>query len=219
MRPIWNLVVLVCLASGQLMGQSSNFDEWKIYGGYQLTHLDTHAAQDVFNLNHVLDPSFPALHFGNYQNLNGWNFGLEEDTFASWFGVIVDSAGGFATNRIDLGSSSGLTDTLRTRLRLYTLVAGPQFTLRRSPNFQPFARVLLGGGWGSFSSNILENHVPQFAEVKLRDSGFAFGGGIGSDFYFSKRFGMRVAVDYIRTPFFEEKQSNIRGSAGIVFRH
>jgi hypothetical protein len=218
MRVLLALIAMLYFCMAPLSAQNTQFDQWKIYGGYQYTHLDTHAVQDTLNLQHVIDPSFPLMNFGNYQNLNGWNFGAEEDTLAKWFGVVIDVGGGFATNRINLGSSGGVTSIARTRLRLYTFTAGPQFTIRRSDRIQPFARVLLGGGWGSFSANLLENNVPQFTEAKSSDSGFAFGGGFGSDFFFSKGAGMRVAVDYIRTPFFGEKQNNLRGSAGVVFR-
>ncbi len=212
---------LLFLTSAVCVGQSgakADFDEVKIYGGYQYVSLDTHAVQDALNLQHVIDPTFPLLNFGSRQNLNGWNFGAEEDTLAKWFGVVVDVGGGYGTSRVNLGSSAGVTSILRTKLRLYTFTAGPQFTLRRSSRVQPFVRVLAGGGWGSYSANVLQNNVAEFAEVKASDSGFAYGGGGGADFFFSRRIGLRVAADYIRTPFFNDTQNNLRGSAGLVVR-
>jgi len=196
----------------------STFEQVKAYGGYEFTHLDTHAVQDVFNLQHVIDPTFPQFNFGNYQNLHGWNFGVEEDTLAKWFGVVVDVSGSYGTNSIDLGTVSGVSSKMRTKLRTYTFTGGPQFTLRRSDKIQPFVRALFGGGWVSFSSNVFQNNVPEFADLKGKDAGFAYGGGGGADFFFKKKVGLRVAVDLIRTPFFDDTQNNIRGTAGLVFR-
>jgi hypothetical protein len=92
MRHICVLIVLVCLsiASDAQVTGSSGFHEVKVYGGYQFTQLDTHATQDEINLQHALDPTFPLLNFGNHQNLSGWNFGVEEDTYTKWFGIVAD---------------------------------------------------------------------------------------------------------------------------------
>ncbi|HEV2699778.1 MAG TPA: outer membrane beta-barrel protein, partial [Terriglobales bacterium] len=142
----------------------------------------------------------------------------QEDALAKWFGVVVDVGGGYGTNNIDLGTLGGINAKARTKLRIYSFTVGPQFTLRLSSRVQPFGRVLLGGAWARNSANILENNVPQFAEVKLKDEGFAYGGGVGADFFFSRRVGLRVAADYLRTPFFDDSQNNLRGTAAVVFR-
>jgi opacity protein-like surface antigen len=78
-------------------------------------------------------------------------------------------------------------------------MGGPQLTLRRSSRFQPFARALFGGARYSDSTNILANNVPLISDVKESDSGFALGGGGGTDVAFSSHLGLRVTVDYIRT--------------------
>ena len=212
------LFFLTCSLSVAQSNSNADFDEFKIYGGYQYVSLDTHAVQDALNLEHVVDPTFPLLNFGNHQSLNGWNFGAEEDTLAKWFGVVVDVGGAYGTNNVDLGTAGGISSKMRTKLRFYTFTVGPQFTLRRSSKVQPFVRALIGGAWTSFSANVLENNVPQFEEVKDSDSGFAYGGGVGADFFFSRKIGLRVAADYLRTPFFSDTQNNLRGSAGLVFR-
>lgn len=220
MRSVCVFVALLCLTCALSAGQASppdSFDQWKVYGGYQYTQLDTHAVQDALNLQHAIDPTFPLVSFGNHQNLNGWNFGLQED-ITKWFGVVVDVGGGFGTNNINAGTVGAVTTDVRTKLRLYTFTGGPQFTLRHSSKFQPFARILIGGAWASSSINVLANNVPQFAEVKTKDDGFAYGGGGGADFFFSKKAGLRVAVDLIRTPFAQDTQNNIRATAGLVCR-
>jgi len=97
-------------------------------------------------------------------------------------------------------------------------MAGPQLTLRRSSRVQPFGRALLGGAWYSDSTNILANNVPLISEIKESDSGFALGGGGGTDVSFSSHLGMRVTVDYIRTFFFNNSQGNIRSTVGLIYR-
>jgi hypothetical protein len=217
MRNICAFTALLCFTC-VLSAAQSNFDEVKIYGGYQYTRFDTHALQDAFNLQHALDPTFPLLNFGSHQSLHGWNFGGEEDTLAKWFGVVIDVSGTYGTNNVNLSSIAGISTKLRTKLRFYTFTCGPQFTLRSSSKVQPFVRALLGGAWESFSVNGLENNVPQFAEVKTKDSGFAYGGGGGVDFFFSRKIGLRIAADVIRTPFFDDTQNNMRGTAALLFR-
>jgi len=221
MKHIYALCVLVCLNCLQAAAQttsSSDFHELKVYGGYQYTHLDTHAVQDALNLQHILDPSFPQLNFGRYQSLHGWNFGIEEDAFAKWFGVVADVGSGFGTNSLNVGSGGGITTTVRTRMQFYTFTVGPQFTLKASSRIQPFARFLVGGAWTRNSVNTLENNVPQFSEIHLKDEGLAYGGGGGADFFFSRRVGLRVAGDLLRTGFFGDSQNKLRGSAGVIFR-
>lgn len=221
MRNISAFAAFLCLTCVFSVAQSKSvddFDQVKIYGGYQYTQLDTHAVQDQLNLQHALDPAFPLLNFGSHQNMHGWNFGGEEDTLAPWFGVVVDVSGSYGENNIDLGTVGSVTTNARTKLRFYTFTGGPQFTLRSSSKVQPFVRALLGGAWESFSANIVQNNVPLFTDVHQSDEGFAYGGGGGADLFFSHRVGLRIAVDMLRTPFFRDTQNNIRGTAGLLFR-
>lgn len=63
MRNICAIAALLCLACVLSAAQSSSnaeFDEVKFYGGYQYTRLDSHAVQDVLNLQHALDLRSPC---------------------------------------------------------------------------------------------------------------------------------------------------------------
>jgi hypothetical protein len=191
--------------------------QWELYGGYQYTRIDTHAIQDLFNLEHALDPSVPLVNFGAHQGLNGWNFGGQENT-NSWFGGVVDVSGSYGTKYFDTVSAGGISVSLRTRFHSYSFMAGPQFTLRRSPRIQPFGRALFGGAWYSDSSNIVANNVPLLSEIKEHAEGFGLGGGGGVDFSFSSHLGMRVTVDYMRTFFFNDSQGNTRATVGLVYK-
>lgn len=197
--------------------QQSNTPQWEIYGGYQYTRVGTGFVQDELDLLHTNDPAIPPLPFGRHQNMSGWNFGAQEN-LNNWFGGVADVSGSYKTNYIDLGAISNVKGTVRTRIRLYTMMAGPQFTLRTSSTVQPFARVLLGGAFPSASVNGLANNVPLFPEQSTTDSGFAVAGGGGTDFFFSNHVGLRVSVDYIRAYAFGQSLNNFRGNAGVVFR-
>src|SRR5436305_15119957 len=106
MRSICAFAAVLCLTCVLSVGQASpaaSFDQWKVYGGYQYTKLDTHAVQDALNLQHAIDPTVPLLNFGNHQDLSGWNFGVQED-ITKWFGVVVDVGSGYGTNKINVGT-------------------------------------------------------------------------------------------------------------------
>lgn len=208
---------LISIGAAAQSRSTSAFDEWKIYGGYQFTSADTHGVQDALNLEHAIDPAFPLLHFGNRQSMNGWDFGMQED-ITKWFGVVVDGGAGYSERRILLSSISGVNTSTRTRLRAYTVMAGPQITFSRTPRFEPFARLLIGGGFFRSQTDELENNVVVLPAVAANDSGFAYGPGVGSDILLSHHFGARIAGDYIRTQLFSETQNNFRVTVGLVYR-
>jgi opacity protein-like surface antigen len=188
----------------------------QVYGGFQYTRLDTSAVQDEINLA-ALEAGVPTINVGRHQNLYGWTFGGQEN-LNSWFGGVFDVSGTYYTKSVLLQQSAGIKATLRYRLHSYTLMAGPQFTLRSSSTFQPFVRGLVGGGFLNDSVNILVNNVPQFPESKADDTNWAFGGGAGTDINFSRTLGIRIAADYIRTQLFNDNQNNLRGTVSLVYR-
>lgn len=211
-----NCLLFIVLLVSTVSAAQITVPEGEVYGGYQYMRLDAGAVQDAVNL-FALQQEIAPLNFGRHQNLNGWSFGVQEN-LNSWFGVVVDVGGAYLTKKTVLAQSPGLSEVLRTRLRNYTFMGGPQFTLRHSSTFQPFVRALVGGAFSRNSLNILLNNVPQSSEVKVEDEGFAFGGGAGTDINFSRMLGLRVAVDYIGTKLFDDTQNNIRGTASLVFR-
>jgi hypothetical protein len=220
MKKVSNLAAAMCLMCTFAIGQanpSGLLDEWKIYGGYQYVAGDTHSVQEALNLEHALNPGFPLLHFGNRQNMNGWNFGVEE-SITKYFGFVVDAGGAYSERRISL-SNIGVDTSSRSRLRLYTLTGGPQVTLFRGSNFQPFARFLVGGAFFRSNTDILENNVPMTSPFIANDDGLTYGGGGGTDIFFSRHLGARVAADILRTHLFSETQNNIRATGGLVFRY
>jgi opacity protein-like surface antigen len=210
------LLVATTLLSG-LSAAAQNTPAGEVYGGYQFTRIDTHAVQDELNLEHTLVPSVPLINFGTYQNLNGWNFGGQENT-NSWFGGVVDVSVNYGTRNINATSVGGVSISTRTKLRSYSFTGGPQFTLRRSSRFQPFARALFGGAWYNDSTSIVANNVQLTSDLKESDKSLAIGGGAGTDMSLSRSLGIRIAVDYIRTFLFNDAQNDYRASVGLVYR-
>lgn len=220
MRVVLAIVAMLCLTcsfNAAQINQGGQLNEWKIYGGYQYTALDSHSVQDALNLEHLIDPNFPSLDFGNRQNLNGWNFGVQEDV-TKWFGVVVDVSGSYGQKRLLVSSVGGVDISTRTKMRVFSGMLGPQFTFYRGSRFQPFARALLGGASFRSRTDATANGVPIINAFVGNDDGFAWGGGAGSDFFFSRRLGFRVTADWIRTPFFHEAQNNIRSTVGLIVR-
>jgi len=207
-------VTMLLLAGGASLAQ--DFDRWSLYGAYQYSRVDSHTEQDALNREHALNPSFPALTFGQHLNFNGWDGGLQED-IAKRFGVVIDVSGSYGHNRIHVGSCTVTVSAgtavyracvARTNMSFYTFTGGPQFTLRRSDRVQPFVRWLVGGAWFNSSANLLSDNVPLLAEHTRSDQGFGIGGGLGSDFSFSRHVGVRVAADYIHSSIFNDGQNN-----------
>jgi hypothetical protein len=196
---------------------AARINEWKLYGGYQYTALDTHSVQDALNLQHLVNPGFPQLKVGNRQHLDGWDLGIQND-ITKWFGVVLDVAGTYKETRLLLSSSGGVNVSTRTKMAFYTFTGGPQFTFYRGTHVQPFARALIGGSFFRSRTDLVANNVSIMRPVSFDDQAFAGGGGLGSDFFFSRRFGLRFAADWFRTALLNETQNQFRGTGALVFR-
>ena len=99
-----------------------------------------------------------------------------------------------------------------TNTTTFTYLFGPQFTYRGNEHVTPFFHVLLGGAHQSSS----------FSGVSSSANAFSFAPGGGLDVHVSPHVAIRVAqVDYLLTKFKDDednRQNNVRVSAGIVFR-
>ena len=211
---------LALLLAAAVPVAAQNYKEWRVYGGYQYTRIDTHQLQSSLDLETSLfSPLFPKVNFGNTANLNGWNAGLEQDGWR-WFGVVVDASGSYETRSITIASSPSGNQVIRVRLREHTLTGGPQFIVARGANYQIFVHPLFGGAWYSDSTTqfVGNQQVFPFSPVGETARGFALAGGAGANIFFTKHLGVRVGGDYFRTWFFGDAQNNYRGTVGIVAR-
>jgi outer membrane immunogenic protein len=99
----------------------------------------------------------------------------------------------------------------------FTYLFGPQFTYRGNEHVNPFFQVLVGGSHLSTTVSL-----PGIPSVSNSSNAFAFAAGGGLDVKVSPHIAVRVAqIDYLLTKFqddLDNRQNNVRISAGIVFR-
>jgi opacity protein-like surface antigen len=127
-------------------------------------------------------------------NLNGWNAAFT-GYFNKYIGVTGDFSGIY-------GSPSGVN------VREYPYLFGP--TVRfPAGKVTPFGHLLFGATHANFS----------VGGVSESDNTFAWAMGGGLDVNVNRTFAVRLAqFDWLRTQFFNSTQSNVRYSAGIVFK-
>ena len=205
-----SLILLVTAAAAQ------DNPQWELFGGYQFTRLNTLSAQDQLNVATQL-LALPAISIGSHVNMSGWNTSLQENR-NRWLGGVLDFSGNYVTENVVLLKIPGATDSLRDRIRFYTFMAGPQFTLRKSGRLQPFTRVMFGGATVKVETTELINGTPVSAALSGSETGFAMGGGGGVDFHLLHHVALRVAGDYIRPYIGGESEGQLRVSAGLAFR-
>src|SRR5579864_7961940 len=187
--------------------------QWEVYGGFQYTRFNTGTAQNSLNFATQL-LGVPPLSLGAHLNLSGWNVSLQENK-NRWLGGVVDFSGNYVTKTFTILQVPGTTDTLRNRIRFYTFMAGPQFTMRRSGRLQPFARALFGGARLKVEDTGLENGAQATRTLSGGETGFAMGGGGGLDFHFARHVAVRLAGDYIRPYLAGESSGEFRFSGGV----
>jgi opacity protein-like surface antigen len=145
---------------------------------------------------------FHSSFAGTGLNFNGTSSAITVNP-SPWFGVTGDFG---VYHRSDSGLSSNNL----------TYLFGPQFTYRANQHATPFFHILFGGSHlsSSFSSGGTSSSGSSNA--------FAMGFGGGLDAKVSPHIAIRVAqVDYLLTKFQDDqdnRQNNVRVSAGIVFR-
>jgi opacity protein-like surface antigen len=132
-------------------------------------------------------------------NLQGWNASFSGN-ISNWFGIVGDVSGHYGSPTV-FGFGVPFLD-----VNTHSVLFGPGLSYR-SDKIAPFAHFLIGttrasaGAFGlSYSRNALSAAV---------------GGGI--DLRINNNFAVRVfQADYLMTRFYDERQNNLRLSAGIV---
>ena len=147
--------------------------------------------------------------FGGYSYLHvselgtGFNFNGASGSIAVNLNHSVGIVGDFGGYHN--GNSGVSTST-------FTYLFGPKFAYRGNERITPYFHVLLGGAHVSAS----------FSGVSGSDSAFALAFGGGADVKVASHVAIRVIqVDYLLTKFNDgdnDRQNNVRVSAGIVFR-
>lgn len=146
---------------------------------------------------------------------------------------------------VDFGAQTHSTDIFwangeRARANDYQLLFGPEFAIRRGPEFTPFVRGFAGAAWrhyavpsGNWICSAFSCYEDHFDLA--RESGFATGAGAGLDWHRWQRASLRlVQFDWVRTnlsrdsvnylpaqgqlPIVKGWQDNYRFSCGVTFR-
>ncbi|MBD0372942.1 MAG: outer membrane beta-barrel protein [Pyrinomonadaceae bacterium] len=145
--------------------------------------------------------------FGGYSyggsGTHGWNVSVAGNV-NSWFGLVADF-NGFRTRLREQDSDE--------KIRSYSYLFGPQFSLRRSRAVRPFVHALFGG---ARTRNTVTEAGQNFV---FTDTTFAMALGGGLDVRVNDAVAIRVIqANYLRTGFFGETQNKGRISAGLVIR-
>ncbi len=134
-------------------------------------------------------------------NLHGWNAAFAGNV-SGWFGIAGDVSGHYGSPDV-FGVNVPFLD-----VHAHSFLVGPAFSYR-SETVTPFAHFLIGTTRASAGVLGLT-----YAKNALSA---AVGGGV--DIRISDRVAVRaIQADYLMTRFYDERQNNLRLSAGIVFR-
>lgn len=143
--------------------------------------------------------------FGGYSYLRlnggtnisgGWHASIAGN-FNNYFGLVGEFSGHYK----DLGPG--------TSVKVHTFTFGPRLTHRSTEQIDAFTHVTFGGARTSASA----------LGISASDTAFALTLGGGIDVRVTERVAIRpVQLDYVMTRFGGATQSNLRYSAGIVFR-
>jgi hypothetical protein len=175
-----------------VIAQAQESPRTEIFGGYSYIRLDDN---DVVGLD---------------RDLNGFNVSSNFTLFGKSLGLKADVSGHFGDSLV--------TFLPRTDFRQYLFLFGPQFSLRKSERFQPFAHVMAGFAYSQTKNDTLL--------IDLTDTGFAFaaGGGVDVKTPLGSKLAVRlIQADYVLTRFDDGvggriSSHNIRASTGIVLR-
>ena len=223
MRFFLALAVVFTLSPIIALAQGTETPAWEMSVGYQYLRADTNVVQKLADsVTNSFTPPLPRINAGSSLSMNGGDFGIEENV-NDWLGGTFDFGGAYGNRHIDLSEAVGLPSGSAVaifRPTIYTFTGGPQFHYRKGQNFQPFARILLGGAHASLSPDdatqaVLTALVPTFRTDRNSFAGIV-GGGV--DYVWKDSIAFRVTGDYVRTYLFDEHQSNLRVTVGVDFR-
>jgi opacity protein-like surface antigen len=142
----------------------------------------------------------------NKLGMNGVDL-LGTADFSRRFGIHVDL--GYARN-LDAYNSHHSAD-------LFSYVAGPVFYPVRKRDFNLYTHLLLGG-----ARETGVNFEPNGQIILGYANRFAWAVGGGAQYRISRSFAVRVAVDYLRTQFFNSSvvlqgQTNLKPSVSLIY--
>lgn len=208
---IFSALLLFCCAA-PAAAQSDDEARAEFFAGYSV--LKTKYRVEV----HPGPPALSVIGFSGEQTLHGFNASAT-GYVTRGLGFTGDFSGHFTTDR--LPEPNG--EDIRTRIRVYNLLGGPQYKFRNDSRALPFVRAM--AGVAHTRSTIRVESINVASTTSSTDFALALGGGL--DVRVSERFDLRVLqADY--TPIFlsrgnelgfgKSRADNVRFSFGVVFK-
>jgi len=140
-------------------------------------------------------------------NANGWE-GSVEGKFFPWLGVVADLDWHYGGHSFTTCAPTPCTPRAVTvNASRHNLLFGPRASSSKG-RYTPFAELLMGFGHQTDSGGGISDS----------DTGFAFAVGGGVDYKLIKGVAGRLQLDSIHNSLFGQGQTNLRISAGIVFK-
>jgi outer membrane protein OmpA-like peptidoglycan-associated protein/opacity protein-like surface antigen len=181
-------------SEGSMRGENTPAIELFLGYSYVRANIDTTTPAGTANEHFDFIPGGVAELSGNVNN---------------WLGLVADFGG------------YGLHDVGGVDAKLWTYLFGPRVYIARG-RFTPFVHVLVGG------SRLKSTLPPGFVgdtvafAAPFHQNSFAAAGGGGLDISASRRLAIRLfQMEYLMTKFNDgrdNRQNNLRASAGLVFR-
>jgi hypothetical protein len=147
----------------------------------------------------------------------GWEASIDTHLYR-WFSIVGDVDTHYGKQGFQICQTFPSTGfdctTITANFIERNFLVGPRAAVNIGA-FRPFAEVLVGGA-----------HV-NAGDIVRSDNSFASAVGGGTDYTFTRHFGWRLQVDYVRTQLYKNtqndiqpatsSQNNIRASTGLVF--
>lgn len=183
---------------------AQNTPQFEVFGGATWIRADISPDLSAFGVSHV--------------NGFGWHASATENV-NGWIGGTFDFSGAYSRPTLK-NPLTGATFSNGVNTSAYTFMCGPNFSYHRHHMIVPFARVLLGGA-NARANTTSKGTAALGSPLKFSDTRFALAAGGGADIVLTPRIALRGTAEWIRSTFDDfgdDRQNNLRVSAGIVFR-
>lgn len=213
MRKLFFRALLICCCAAPAAAQSDDTPRAEFFAGYSVMRINYEVEVERSD-----PPSLSVVGFDGKQTLHGFNVSAA-GYVAGNFALAGDFSGHFKTNRLP----DPLGDDIRTRIRVFNVLGGPQYKFRNGGRALPFVRAMAGVAHTRSTISVPSINVAH--TTSSTDFALALGGGL--DVRVSDSFDLRVfQADY--NPVFlsrgnelgfgKSRADNVRFSFGVVFK-
>lgn len=178
------------------------------------------AIQDVYSHLYEAYVGGGYLRFNpgpSLQRLNEytWDVGVTR-YFNQRLGVTIDGRGTYGTAYVPINETTN-SAIVKPAISQYEGMIGPTYRFILHPRYSISGRILAGGGYGHFSSD-LGSFTP--AEVGLYADGptIAVSAGAPIEYNLTPTVGLRVVPEYLLTNFGSTTQNSLGFTAGFAIR-